>query len=121
MAAQRRTAAVVNSWVLAGFAPLLIVVGVLGLVSRREGSTSTAPAYNVFHIVSGVAGLAVLVLDGSDSSARLFNVAFGLVDLYQALASRMGWFPKELFRWKHRDDVLHVVIGAGLVVLGLLG
>ena len=110
----------VNRWVLIVFAPLLVLVGVLGFAQRGEGSTSSAAAYNVFHLVFGAIGLAVVVF-GTNGSARVFNIAFGLIDLYQALASRLGWFPKDLFRWKHLDDVLHVVIGALLVLVGLLG
>lgn len=109
-----------NRWVLIAFAPALVLAGVLGFVQRGQGSTSGAPAYNVFHLVFGAVGVAVVVF-GTNGSARVFNVAFGLIDLYQALASRMGWFPKGLFRWKPADDVLHVVIGAALVLAGLLG
>lgn len=108
-----------NTWVLAVFAPVLIIVGVLGFVQHGEGSTSGAPAYNVFHLVFGALGLAVVVF-GGNGAARAFNIGFGLIDLYQALASRMDWFPHDLFRWKPADDVLHVVIGAALVALGVL-
>jgi cytochrome c biogenesis protein CcdA len=48
-------------------------------------------------------------------------VAFGAIDLYQAIASFSGWFPNESFKWKRADDVLHVVIGAFLVLVGLFG
>ncbi len=109
-----------NRWVLIVFAPILVLVGVLGFVQRGEGSTSSAPGYNVFHLVFGAIGLAVVV-SCTNSSARTFNITFGVVDLYQALASRLGWFPKDLFRWKHLDDVLHVVIGSLLVLVGLVG
>jgi hypothetical protein len=44
----------------------------------------------------------------------------GREDLYQAVASRRGWFPQRWFRWKTADDVLHVAIGAGLVAAGLI-
>ena len=110
----------VSKWVLVVFAPVLVLVGVRGFLQRGEGSTSAAPAYNVFHLVFGAIGLAVVVF-GTSGSARVFNVAFGLIDLYQALASRMGWFPKDLFRWKPLDDLLHVVLGVALVVVGLVG
>lgn len=110
----------VNRWVLAVFAPVLVLAGVLGFVQRGEGSTSGAPAYNVFHLVFGAVGLGVVVLGSGGGGARTFNLAFGCIDLYQALASRMGWFPVDLFRWKHADDVLHVVIGAALVVVGIV-
>lgn len=116
----RRTCAVLNSWVLAAFAPLLVVVAVLGHRQGDAGRTSGAPAYNAFHLAFGAAGLAVLAL-GTDTHARVFNVGFGLVDLYQALASRMGWFPAASFRWKRADDVAHVVVGVALVLVGALG
>jgi hypothetical protein len=111
--------AVVHRWILVVLAPLLVVVGVLGFVQHGEGSTSSAPAYNVFHLVFGAVGLLVVVF-GDNGSARAFNVAFGVIDLYQALASRMGWFPRDLFRWRPLDDALHVAIGAALVLVGLV-
>jgi hypothetical protein len=109
----------INRWALGIFAPLLLLVGVLGFVSPG-GRTSGAPAYNVFHLAFGALGLALVVWAGP-SSVRLFNVGFGLLDLYQALASRQHWFPEALFRWKPADDVLHVVFGIALVAIGALG
>lgn len=107
-------------WVLGVFAPLLVVVGVLGFLAPDErGTTSSAPAYNVFHLAFGVLGVA-LVIWGDRSWIRLFLVGFGLIDLYQALASRLHWFPESLFRWTPTDDMLHLVLGAALVVVGLL-
>lgn len=108
-----------NTAVLSVFAPVLLLAGVLGFV-LPEGPMSGAPAYNVFHLVFGAIG-GVLVLGGDRSAIRRFNVLFGLIDLYQFVASVMGWFPIEQFRWKTADDVLHLVIGAGLVAVGLLG
>lgn len=105
-----------NRRVLAIFAPVLILTGVLGFV-LPDGPMSAAPAYNIFHIVFGALG-GVIVLSRNAAAIRGFNVGFGLVDLYQALASFMGWFPVEQFRWKTADDVLHVVIGAALVAIG---
>lgn len=43
---------------------------------------------------------------------------FGLLDLYQALASRRHWFPEPWFRWKPADDRQHVMLGAALVAVG---
>lgn len=108
-----------NYRVLAIFAPVLILAGVLGFV-LPEGPMSSAPAYNIFHIVFGALG-GLLVLVRRMSSIRTFNIGFGLIDLYQALASFLGLFPQEYFRWKTADDVLHVVIGAALVAVGLMG
>jgi hypothetical protein len=107
-----------SRWVLGGFAVLLIVVGVLGfLPAGGRRSTSNAPAYNVFHLAFGVAGLAV-ALWGDHSAARAYLVGFGLIDLYQALASRQHWVPEALFRWTPTDDLLHVVIGVVLIAAG---
>lgn len=107
-----------SRWIAGGFSVLLIAVGVLGfLPAGARGSTSNAPAYNVFHLTFGVLGLALAVW-GDSSAARAFLVGFGLIDLYQALASHQHWFPESLFRWTHTDDVLHLVIGVALVVAG---
>lgn len=105
---------------LGAFSCLLLLVGVMGFVGAgRRGATSSAPAYNVFHLCSGAIG-AGLALWGDAAAIRWFLVGFGLVDLYQALASRRHWFPEAYFRWTRTDDALHVVIGVGLVVAGVL-
>jgi len=110
-----------NYYVLIVFAPILILVGVLGFVLPESASpTSGAPAYNVFHLVSGALGLA-LALSQRESLIRAFNVGFGLVDLYQAAASFLHLFPEQHFRWTRADDVLHVLVGALLVAVGLYG
>lgn len=110
-----------NYYVLAVFAPLLIIVGILGFVIPAGKSlTSGAPVYNVFHIVFGVIGL-VIVYCGHDACIRGFNIGFGIIDLYQAAASFLHIFPEKQFRWTRADDVLHVVIGVVLVVVGLAG
>jgi len=106
-------------WVLGVFAALLVLVGVGGFVAPGRGASSTAPAYNVFHLAFGVLGLA-LVVWGDRTAIRAFLVGFGLVDLYQALASARHWFPESLFRWTHADDVVHLMVGAGLILAGLL-
>ena len=110
-----------NYYVLIVFAPILILVGVLGFVLPESASlTSGAPAYNVFHLASGALGLA-LALSKRESLIRAFNVGFGLVDLYQAAASFLHLFPEQHFRWTRADDVLHVLVGALLVAVGLYG
>lgn len=107
-----------NYYVLLVFAPLLIVVGILGFVIPENKSlTSGAPAYNIFHIVFGVIG--IMVVMHHENYIRYFNVGFGLIDLYQAAASYLHIFPEKQFRWKRADDVLHVVIGFGLVAIGI--
>ena len=52
---------------------------------------------------------------------RGFNIGFGLIDLYQTLASFLHLFPEQLFKWTRVDDILHIVIGATLVFVGLYG
>lgn len=109
-----------NFYLLAVFAPILIIVGVLGFVIPKEKSlTSGAPAYNIFHIVFGAIGL-VILFTGQASFIRAFNIGFGLIDLYQAAASFAHIFPEKQFRWTRVDDVLHIVIGTALVLVGIL-
>ena len=110
-----------NFYVLVVFAPLLVLTGVLGFVLPADKSlTSGAPAYNVFHIIFGLIGVAA-VLSVNGSIIRGFNIVFGLIDLYQAAASFLQLFPERHFKWKRADDVLHIVIGAGLVLVGMFG
>lgn len=107
----------VNRVVARGFGVTLVVTGIAGfLVPAKKAPTSGAPAYNVFHLTFGAIGIGASRHRGA---ARAFNVGFGAIDLYQAVASRRGMFPQRWFRWKTVDDVLHVVIGAGLVAVGL--
>lgn len=104
-----------NVLVLKVFAPILLVVGVLGFVTPPElALTSGAAPYNVFHLVFGVIGVGC-AFSGRLAAARAFNFGFGLIDLYQALASALSLWPREHFAWKRADDVLHVVIGVLLV------
>lgn len=110
-----------NYYVLLIFAPLLIVVGILGfIIPAKKSLTSGAPAYNVFHIVFGLIGLGMIYCQ-NDACIRGFNIGFGVIDLYQAAASFLHLFPEKHFRWKRADDILHIAIGAGLVVIGLFG
>ena len=107
--------------VLRIFSPILVVTGLLGfVVPQRKAVTSGAPAYNIFHLIFGGIGIACAA-SRRRSPSRAFNIGFGTVDLYQAVASRRGWFPQRWFRWKTADDVLHVGIGAALIVAGLCG
>jgi hypothetical protein len=100
------------------FAPVLVLAGALGfLIPPHLSLTSSAPAYNVFHIVSGTIGIALVWLK-KDESIRLFNLGFGAIDLYQALASFLHLFPEQYFRWTRIDDVLHIIIGIALLLIG---
>jgi hypothetical protein len=108
-----------NYYTLLIFAPILILTGFLGFV-LPETIVSGAPAYNVFHILFGTIGL-LSVLSKREVQIRGFNISFGLIDLYQAAASVLNWFPENHFRWRTGDDILHILIGAGLVLIGLTG
>jgi hypothetical protein len=108
-----------NSLTLAIFAPILVLVGILGFVIPANKSlTSGATSYNIFHIVSGVIGV-IIILSGYEGAIRAFNIGFGLIDLYQAVASFANLFPKQYFKWTRVDDILHVVVGAILVLIGV--
>ena len=103
------------------FAPLLILVGVAGFFIPADMSlTSGAPAYNVFHIAFGLFGLVVL-RRRNEVAISAFNAVFGLIDLYQALASYLSLPPKDYFLWTRVDDILHIVIGFTLLVIGVFG
>lgn len=107
-----------NWRVLAVFGPVLILTGIAGfLVPPRFALMSGAPAYNVFHIVFGVIGTA-LVLAKSATGVAAFNLGFGIADLYQAVAGIAGFFPARQFRYKPADHVLHVVLGLALAAVG---
>lgn len=110
-----------NYITLAIFAPLLVLIGVAGfLVPARLSLTSGAPAYNLFHIFFGALGL-ILVFARRELFISGFNLVFGLIDLYQALASYLHLAPKQYFLWTPVDDVLHILIGLILVIIGCVG
>lgn len=111
----------VNFVTLAIFAPVLILAGVAGfLVPAQPSLTSGAAPYNVFHIFFGAIGLVVL-WTRKDSLVSFFNFGFGLIDLYQALASYANLLPKQYFLWTWTDDILHILIGLALVFIGGYG
>jgi hypothetical protein len=111
----------VNFVTLAIFAPVLILAGVAGfLVPAQQSLTSGAAPYNIFHIFFGSLGLIVL-WTRKDSLVSLFNFGFGLVDLYQALASYANLPPRQYFLWTRTDDILHILIGLALVFIGGYG
>jgi hypothetical protein len=110
-----------NRRLLTLFAPLLILAGVLGfVVPERLSLMSGAVAYNLFHLACGGLGL-VLVRVGSARGPLPFNLGFGLVDRWQALAGAMGFFPAELFALRPADHVLHVTFGLLLTGAGVMG
>lgn len=107
-----------NWHVLRVFSVVLVLTGVLGFLLPADRSpTSGAAPYNVFHIAFGLLGVGLAAL-GRELPIRSFNIGFGLIDLYQAAASLAGLFPAAHFRWKRADDVIHVVIGLGLLAVG---
>ena len=53
--------------------------------------------------------------------ASSFNFGFGLIDLYQVVASVFALTPIQYFFWTYADDVLHVLIGFALVLIGGYG
>jgi hypothetical protein len=110
-----------NVQLLTLFAPLLLLAGVLGFVVPAHLSLmSGAPAYNVFHLVAGAVGL--LLLRGRVAAPAIaFNLTFGLIDLWQAIAGLTGLFPARLFALRPADHVVHVLFGLLLFGVGLLG
>ncbi len=118
---ERRSGMSLNRITLAVFAPILVLAGVAGfLVPPEQSLTSGAPAYNVFHLIFGAIGLLVL-FSKNERAAAGFNFGFGLIDLYQALASFIDLPPKQYFLWTRVDDVLHIIIGLALVLIGVYG
>ncbi len=59
-----------------------------------------------------------MVLQAGGRGAVGFNLAFGLIDLYQAAAGSVDLFPAALFAYRALDDLLHVTLGLGLGALG---
>ncbi|HEV7643205.1 MAG TPA: DUF4383 domain-containing protein [Pyrinomonadaceae bacterium] len=110
-----------NRATLAIFGPVLILAGILGFfLSPELTPTSDAAPYNIFHIVFGVIGV-LIVLTRQEWPAIGFNLIFGTLDLYQFVASYANLFPEQLFQWTRADDVLHIVLGLILALLGLYG
>jgi hypothetical protein len=110
-----------NYITLAIFAPVLILVGFAGiLIPAEHGLTSGAAPYNIFHLFFGTLGLLILWL-GRERWINLFNAGFGLIDLYQAMASFLHLPPEQYFLWTRVDDILHVLIGLALVIIGFYG
>ena len=111
----------INRRLLALFGPILILAGVAGFLTPPHlALTSGAAPYNVFHILSGALGTA-LVLTRNAHGIAAFNFGFGVIDLYQALAGLTGLFPSALFRYRPADHILHVVLGLLLAMVGWRG
>jgi uncharacterized membrane protein len=110
-----------NQITLAILAPLLMLIGIAGfLIPEQYRVFSDAAPYNMFHLIFGAVGL-VLMASRSDLLVSAFNLGFGLIDLYQVLASIVGLSPVQYFHWTYFDDVIHVVLGCALVIIGGYG
>ena len=110
-----------NQTTLTIFAPLLVLSGIAGfLIPEQYSLMSGAAPYNIFHLIFGAIGL-LLVSTSSALAASVFNFGFGLIDLYQVLASVAGLTPFQYFHWTFVDDVAHVIIGFTLVIIGGYG
>jgi hypothetical protein len=110
-----------NVQVLTVFAPLLLLTGVLGFLLPPELSLmSGAAPYNVFHLLAGALGLG-LVVARRVTAIITFNLVFGGIDLWQAVAGVSGLFPAQLFALKPADHAVHVLVGCFLVGVGYLG
>ena len=110
-----------NLQTLTVFAPLLVLTGILGFVLPPALSLMSGEApYNVFHLLAGSVGLA-LVLRRSIAGAILFNLVFGGIDLWQVVAGLTGWVPAQQFGLRPADHAVHALIGLFLVGVGYLG
>jgi hypothetical protein len=110
-----------NGRLLGLFGPILILTGLSGfLVPSRLALMSGAAPYDLFHIVCGLLGTALVVARKARGIAT-FNLAFGLIDLYQAAAGLLGIFPAGLFRYRPGDHVAHLLFGLLLAVVGWKG
>lgn len=111
-----------NRMTLAVFAPLLMLTGIAGfLIPPQYRLMSAETPYNLFHLFFGAIGLFLVTATKDDLWASLFNFGFGLIDLYQVLASVVGLTPIQYFFWTYVDDVVHVVVGFALVIIGGYG
>lgn len=107
-----------NQKTLMVLAPLLMLTGIAGFVIPPQYSLmSGATPYNLFHIIFGAIGLLV-TMTTDELWASSFNFGFGLIDLYQVLASVVGLTPIQYFYWTYVDDVVHVLLGFALVIIG---
>lgn len=110
-----------NQKTLMVLAPLLVLTGIAGfLIPQQYNLMSGAAPYNMFHLIFGALGL-VLISANNDLLASSFNFGFGLIDLYQVVASVAGLTPIQYFHWTYADDVAHVILGFTLTLIGGYG
>jgi hypothetical protein len=65
--------------------------------------------------------IGVMIVTHHENYIRAFNISFGLIDLYQAAANYLNIYPQKQFRWKRADDILHILIGTAMVIIGIFG
>jgi hypothetical protein len=92
----------------------------IGAALRGFAGFSQSTAYDVFHLIFGLIGLAAAFARGG-RYAPLFNIGFGAIDAYQAIAFFAGIFPTQLFNLTWFDTVSHIVIAAVLITIGVAG
>ena len=110
-----------NQKTLMILAPLLMLTGFAGfIIPPQYNLMSGATPYNLFHIIFGAIGL-LLTMTNDELWATSFNFGFGLIDLYQVVASVVGLTPIQYFYWTYVDDVVHVLLGFALVIIGGYG
>lgn len=103
------------------FVPLLVLVGILGFITPVDKKViSVEQPYNIFHIVCGVIG-ALVLMSNHDLAIKSFNVVFGLVNLYQLIASLSHRFPVRHFQWTRADNIAHGVLAGLFLAVGFLG
>ena len=111
----------INFLILAIFSPALILVGILGFMTPASlRKISTEPAYNIFHIICGLAG-ALVLLSNHDLALKTFNLIFGLLSSYQVVASYAQRFPVRYFRWTRIDNYIHLVLAILFLSAAFLG
>jgi len=111
-----------NQITLTILGPLLMLTGIAGfLIPAQYSAMSNATPYNLFHLIFGAIGLFLATATNSEIGASLFNFGFGAIDLYQVLASIVGLSPIQYFHWTYADDVVHVLLGFALVIIGGYG
>lgn len=108
-----------NRIALLAISVLLLGAAILGELGPAGASlTSAARPYNLFHLVAGVIGL-VVFFSRHPGAAAAFNLGFGLIDVYQAVAGVWGWAPARLFELRPADHVIHVVLGLALIAVAV--
>jgi|GEM_PF-2406652 len=100
-------------------AAALIAFILLGVAVRGFTGQSQSPAYDTFHLIFGLFGIAAAVA-ASGHTAPLFNLIFGLLDGYQAIAQVLGLFPTGLFNLTAVDTAQHIVVALMLLTVSVI-